>query len=56
MVRFWFVVLWLSMLAILGTAGALDCDTITIAVAMRRFGVYTVVMLASVYELKDRLF
>lgn len=56
MARFWFAVLCFAFVAVLGTAGALECDTITIAEALRRFGVYGVIVLASMYELRDRLF
>lgn len=56
MTRFWFAVLCFAFVAVFGTAGALECDIITMAEAMRRFGVYGIVMLASMYELRDKLF
>lgn len=56
MARFWFAVLCFAFVAAFGTAGALECDTISIADALRRFGVYGVIILASMVELKDRLF
>lgn len=56
MARFWFAVLCFAFVAAFGTAGALECDTITIAEALRRFDVYGVVILASMYELRDKLF
>ena len=56
MARFWFAVLCFALVAAFGTVGALECDTITIADALRRFGAYGVITLASMYELRDRLF
>lgn len=56
MARFWFAVLCFAFVAAFGTAGALECDTITISDALRRFGVYGFILLASMYALKDRLF